>query len=307
MTPPQSRLGACATLFCIVACCGLILVAALWEQAADLGCELDPQPAVAGAPGPAQQPPAPAGRDFPGADQPGNVDAWLRRRPAQAPIRAPVGQGRPLREAAAATPHAGLLTPWEQNAAKKELVEGHWLGVEVIPLLPELAELYKVPPGEQGVLVDEITLEGAESGLLAGDLIQRVAGRPTADLRAFFLATQEVQGNETTRVAVNRQGKKMSFVLEARNTDRLGFAQMEAASPIKPGAPSPHRDMKRACTDCHVVMKSGGQLPIDGGDLVPAPPAIARDAVSPHAERGTCAACHVTRPSPGRAGPAVRQ
>lgn len=43
--------------------------------------------------------------------------------------------------AAAAMPGSpGLLSPREQNAAGKEFIEGHWLGLETIPLTPELCE-----------------------------------------------------------------------------------------------------------------------------------------------------------------------
>ena len=63
-----------------------------------------------------------------------------------------------------------LPSPAQQNAARKVLVEGHWLGMELIPITPELAREYKLPHGVAGLLVDEVTLEAAESGLLAGDV-----------------------------------------------------------------------------------------------------------------------------------------
>jgi hypothetical protein len=192
------------------------------------------------------------------------------------------------------TASAALLpSPREQNAAGKEFIEGHWLGIEVIPLAPELAAEYRIPKGESGVLVDEITLEGAESGILAGDMIHSIDGRPTSDLRAFFLATQHVQEAERADVGISRRGSKMSFVVKARNTKIVGFAQMEAAQPIMPGAISPHRSRGRACTDCHIIMQSGGQLPTDAGDILPSPPPIAADAKAPHRDRGRCSSCHV--------------
>jgi ferredoxin len=197
-------------------------------------------------------------------------------------------------QAAAATPAARtLLSPREQNAAGKEFIEGHWLGLEVIPLAPELATEYQIPKGETGVLVDEITLEAAESGILAGDMVQSIDGRPTSDLRAFFLATQNVQEKKQAAVAVSRRGDKMTFVIESRNTKVLGFAQMEAAQPIQPGAISPHRSRGRACTACHIIMRTGGQLPTDAGDILPNPPPITRDAKAPHRYRGQCSSCHV--------------
>ena len=197
--------------------------------------------------------------------------------------------------AAAKAPPATLLSPREQNAAGKEFIEGHWLGLEVIPLAPELAAEYQVPDGETGVLVDEITLEAAESGILAGDMVQSVEGCPTSDLRAFFLATQHVQENERARLGISRRGSRMTFVMEARNSTTLGFAQMEAAQPIQPGAISPHRSRGRPCTHCHIIMKTGGQLPTDAGDILPSAPPIASGAQAPHQYRGRCPACHVVK------------
>ncbi len=197
-------------------------------------------------------------------------------------------------QTAAGAPGATALpSPREQNAAGKEFIEGHWLGLEVIPLAPELATEYRIPKGETGVLVDEITLEAAESGILAGDMVQSIDGQPTSDLRAFFLATQHVQEKARAQVGVSRRGGKMTFVIEARNTKTLGFAQMEAAQPIRPGALSPHRARGRACTACHIIMRTGGQLPTDAGDILPNPPPITRDAQAPHRYRGQCSSCHV--------------
>ena len=196
---------------------------------------------------------------------------------------------------AMAAPAAALLSPREQNAAGKEFIEGHWVGLEVISLTPELAREYGVPQGGSGVLVDEITLEAAESGILAGDMVQFVEGIPTPDLKAFFLATQRVMDQGQAYVGVSRRGKKMILVLEARNAEELGFAQMEAAQPIRAGSISPHRSRGRACTDCHIIMQSGGQLPTDAGDILSSPPPIAPNAKSLHGYRGLCAACHTIR------------
>ena len=185
-----------------------------------------------------------------------------------------------------------LPTPRQQNAAEKVFIEGHWLGLEVIPLTPELAKEYRIPTREEGVLVDEITLEAAESGILAGDMVHSVSGCLTPNLREFFLATQRVRFLKRARVEVGRRGKKLTFVMEARNSEELGFAQMEAAQPIQPGAISPHRSRGRPCTDCHIIMRNGGQLPTDAGDILPNPPPIPRDAKAPHRYRGPCGSCH---------------
>ena len=197
--------------------------------------------------------------------------------------------------AAARPPVAALPSPLEQNAAGKQFVEGHWLGLEVISLTPELAKEYGVPRGETGVLVDEITLEAAEAGILAGDMVQSVGGHHTPDLKAFFVATQRVREQGKAPVGISRRGAEKTLVVEARNTAELGFAQMEAAQPIMPGSISPHRSRGRPCTDCHIIMRTGGQLPTDAGDILPNPPPIAKNARAPHGNRGRCSTCHVIR------------
>ncbi len=211
-----------------------------------------------------------------------------------AAVRMPAITRAAARPAAAARPTAPALpSPREQDAAGKEFIEGHWLGLEVITLVPELAKEYGVPKGRAGVLVDEITLEAAESGILAGDMIQSVGGHPTPDLKSFLSATQRVREERQAQVGVSRRGSKMTFIIATRNTNEMGAAQMEAAQPILPGAISPHRSRGRPCTDCHIIMRTGGQLPTDAGDIFPNPPPIAASAKAPHGDRGRCSTCHV--------------
>lgn len=186
-----------------------------------------------------------------------------------------------------------LPSPKEQGAAQKELVEGHWLGMELIPLTPELAAEYKVPPGMEGLLVDEISLESAESGILAGDMVVGVQGFATPDLLAFTEATRRVKNRKKATLQVSRRGKSMEFTFTALRT--LGFSQNEAAQPITPGALAPHRKRQngKPCTACHIIMITGGQLPTDAGDILPNPPPITKGAVAPHEYRGKCNNCHV--------------
>jgi hypothetical protein len=205
-------------------------------------------------------------------------------------------QGSSAFQTDATVPTGTLPSPREQNAAGKKFIEGHWLGLEVIPLTAELATEYQIPRGETGVLVDEVTLEAAESGILAGDMVQSIRGFPTPDLEAFFLATHRVQEEERAQVGISRRGSKMKFVMTARNTNMLGFAQMEAAQPIQPGALRPHRYMG-SCTNCHIFMQTGGQLATDAGDILPNPPPITKNAKAPHRYRGQCATCHTILPT----------
>lgn len=199
---------------------------------------------------------------------------------------------------------AGLLTPLEQNAADKIIVEGHWLGMETMDLTPALRKIYRISPDVAGVLVDEITLEAAESGILAGDIIISIQGRATPNLEEVLHVTQAVSEREKAEVVVNRRGVEKRFTLVAKNSTTLGFAQMEAAQPIRPGALSPHGDRGRACTDCHVIMMTGGQLSVDAGDIVPSPPPIDARARLAHAARGPCNSCHIIKTTGGVLGAA---
>lgn len=136
-----------------------------------------------------------------------------------------------------------LPTPKEQGAAQKELIEGHWLGMELIPLTVELAKEYKVPVDTKGLLVDEISLESAESGVLAGDLVVAVEGFATPDLVAFTEATRRVRNRTKAKILVSRRGQLLEYTFSA--TQALGFSQNEAAQPITPGgfkpAPQPRQ------------------------------------------------------------------
>ena len=214
-----------------------------------------------------------------------------RPRPAPSVNTGPAPLSAPL---AGADP-TGLLTPLQQNAANKIMVEGHWMGMETLDLTPSLKRIYKIPVDVSGVIVDEITLESAESGILAGDVIISIQGRPTRSLDEFFQATVAVSEREWAEVVVYRMGAERRFTLAARNAPTLGFAQMEGAQPIRPGALSPHRDRRKACTDCHVIMATGGQLPVDAGDVLPTPPPISANAKALHEYRGQCRSCHVIR------------
>ena len=185
-----------------------------------------------------------------------------------------------------------LPSPAQQNAAHKVLVEGHWLGMELIPITPELAREYKLPAGITGLLVDEVTLESAESGLLAGDVLVSINGIPIKTLEDFELATRQVESLPSATLVAVRNGQQVSLTLRSSWT-KLGVAQNEAAQPIQPGAISPHKDMGRACTDCHIIMKNGGQLQTDAGDILPTPRPITANASAPHEYRGQCNRCHL--------------
>ncbi len=185
---------------------------------------------------------------------------------------------------------ATLPTPRQQNAAFKLLLEGHWHGMELIALTPALAREYGLAPTQTGLLVDEVTLAAAHCGMLAGDVVHSVGGMDVTTLRDFRDATYLLRNQTEVAIGVLRNGRPLA--LQLRSERALGFAMFESAPPIRPGAISPHKVRNRPCTDCHIIMKTGGQLAKDAGDLLPNPPAIAADAKPSHGNKGPCNACH---------------
>jgi membrane-associated protease RseP (regulator of RpoE activity) len=188
--------------------------------------------------------------------------------------------------------NSSLPSPSQQRAAHKVLVEGHWLGMELIPITPELERQYNLPIGIKGLLVDEVTLEAAESGLLAGDVLQSVNMMPIKTLEDFMQVTKRIESLPAATLGIVRNKQSKTLTLRS-SWSKLGVAQNEAAQPIQPGAISPHKSRGRPCTDCHIIMKNGGQLQTDAGDILPSPPPIARYSKATHSYRGQCNTCHV--------------
>jgi len=176
----------------------------------------------------------------------------------------------------------------------KTLQEGHWIGMEVIPLTAAIAEANSIPPDVVGVLIDEVTLLSAEAGLYAGDVITAVNGKKVSDLKSFRLATKEVAQSNRANLSVYSGGKYKDIVVFS--TEALGIAQMEAAPMILATDRSPH-GRRGPCDRCHTISKTplnSGQLAKDQGDiLTKVAPNIRKGVPPPHRSRGTSTLCHV--------------
>ena len=174
------------------------------------------------------------------------------------------------------------------------LQEGHWIGLEVIPLTAAIAAANNIPPKVNGVLVDEVTLLAAEAGLLAGDVITAINGKKINDLKSFWLATKDTAQSNRATISVFRGGTQKDLGIFC--TEFLGVAQMEAAPMILATARSPH-GYYGPCDQCHVISKTPlnlGQLAKDQGDsLIKVAPNIRRGTPPPHRNRGNCKNCHV--------------
>jgi len=266
----------------------LIVPSAKTEAAAERNAE--PQNDLNAAPlaGPGGQQPYPLNPQNP-ANQPnqpgvlpGNPDAVL---PAQ------LNQNAPVQQPIAAT--------------DKALIEGHWIGGEVIPLTAMIAKANSIPPDVVGVLIDEVTLLSAEAGLLAGDVITAINGKKVTDLKSFQQATKDVAQSNRATVSVYSGGKNKNIMVFS--TEVLGIAQMEGAPMIQATDRSPHA-YYGPCDKCHVISKNPiktkttvnpnalnpNELLLDAGDnLTKVAPTIRRGTPPPHRPRGTCTLCHV--------------
>ncbi len=168
--------------------------------------------------------------------------------------------------------------------------EGHWQGLEVIPLTKGVARVMKVPQDVKGVIVDDVTSPADMEGFLAGDVITEVGQVPTPTLESFLKAADRVRDRRRTEVQLLRKNKPHSLVLTALQK-RLGTANGETAPMIRPGSRPPHGYMG-ACTNCHHIGTTG-QLAVDNGDLLTrAAPPIRAGQTPPHRDRGACTACH---------------
>ncbi len=188
---------------------------------------------------------------------------------------------------------APAKAPAVANVMEKVLQEGHWIGLEVGPLTPALATANGIPLNVKGVLVDEVTLLGATSGMLAGDVITVINNMETGDLIAFKDATRPIAMSKQASVTVYRAGTYRKITV--RGTEEVGLAQMEGAPMINATDTSPHT-YRGPCDKCHVIsktVKNTGQLSRDGGDVLAkqAPP-IKWGSKPIHGNRGACTNCH---------------
>ncbi len=182
-----------------------------------------------------------------------------------------------------------------------KLFEGHWQGMDGRLMTDELARKLRFPRGLQGILLGEVTLNAARSGLLGGDVVIKVDGVPVPTIEEWQRVSREAANRtESLLTILRKEGGRNSLVMRTLNLvlraeDTLGFVQVEAAPMILPGDPRPHVD-RGPCTNCHPIGK-GLELTPDPDLISLPPPVISQRQVakvgSPHENRGPCEACHV--------------
>lgn len=168
--------------------------------------------------------------------------------------------------------------------------EAHWQGMEALPLTTELKKKLNYPMSIEGVLVDEVSLQSALAGILAGDILVSINNRPVVNLDDVYRQSRKVQKNKSVMLMVYRHGQWMRFQLSAMPGENLGFAQVETAPMVLPGDIRPH-PYRGPCTDCHAIGVTGHLVPDPDGIVLP-PPAIKVGVGRPHQDRGPCVACH---------------
>ena len=220
------------------------------------------------------------------------------------PVAAPMVPDQPV--AAEPPPALGPTAPNSTDPVpanyiprRLKVFEGHWQGLDARLLTVELARKLKFPPNLRGALLGEVTLNAANAGLLAGDVITKVEDVPIASIEDLQEASRMVMNRSEAHLTVIRKdGHAFRTLILTLRADRgLGFVQVEGAPMIQPGDPRPH-PYRGQCTDCHTV-GTGFELAPDPDLISLPPPVISRKTadvgVSPHEDRGPCEACHVIR------------
>ncbi|MDQ6991936.1 MAG: PDZ domain-containing protein [Mariprofundus sp.] len=186
---------------------------------------------------------------------------------------------------------------------KLELFEAHWQGMDTTLLDAELRMKMRYPKGLEGVMIEEVTLNAADSGFLAGDVIVRVGTGRVRNLQDFQNETRKLADQLSVNVGVlrkdgmgsNKLYRMNAMSLMMKDSLPLGFAQVEAAPMILPGDFRPH-PYRGACTKCH-TFGTGFEIspPPDMVTLPPAPITAEQAHIldQPHRDRGACVACHV--------------
>ncbi|MFS0828631.1 Do family serine endopeptidase AlgW [Pseudomonas phoenicis] len=90
-----------------------------------------------------------------------------------------------------------------------------WLGIEVQPLSPELAESFGLK-GRPGIVVAGIFREGpaARAGLQVGDVILNINGEPAGDGRKSMNQVARIKPNNKVAIEVMRNGKQLKLIAE---------------------------------------------------------------------------------------------
>jgi serine protease Do len=103
-----------------------------------------------------------------------------------------------------------------------------YLGVAVSDLTPELAQGFRVPEGTKGAVLQNVVPNGpgAKAGLLAGDIVVALNGKPVETPAQLTRGVSSVKPGEKAKLTVLRDGKKQDVtVTVARRPDEEALAR----------------------------------------------------------------------------------
>lgn len=125
-------------------------------------------------------------------------------------------------------------------------VERGFLGVNIQPLSPELAEEFGIPDG-RGALINDVVPEGpaAEAGLRRGDVVTKVGGQPIANHTALRLMISQMRPGSSAEIEFYRDGEAHTVEVELERLDqermtarrdggRSEFLEGVTVSPVTP-------------------------------------------------------------------------
>jgi hypothetical protein len=116
------------------------------------------------------------------------------------------GQTTRLQLTAAAPPPVGARPPATLPEAAVE-VEVAWLGLDIVPLSPKEAAEADVGEAVRGMLVDDVADgRGVDAGIITGDVILAVNGKPTRSIAELKEATRDAAG---ALVDILRRGRHL--------------------------------------------------------------------------------------------------
>lgn len=97
-------------------------------------------------------------------------------------------------------------------------VDRGWLGVQIKPLSPDVANVLGVEPGK-GVMIESIVADSpaATAGLQAGDVVLSFAGVDMAELRDLTRAVAMNAPQEQTQIKVLRRGETLNLDVQLGN------------------------------------------------------------------------------------------
>ncbi|MGH9394003.1 MAG: trypsin-like peptidase domain-containing protein, partial [Terriglobales bacterium] len=117
--------------------------------------------------------------------------------------------------------------------SKGKVVRGY-LGINIVPMTPELAPFFKLPPNAAGALVTSTTAgaAGAKAGLKDGDVITSFNGAPVSDPTELQLATGSVPPGTAVKLGIMRAGSPMTL------SATLGIAAQDETKAASNAAPA---------------------------------------------------------------------